>query len=285
METKFRIMLVGAHPDDCEGKGGGYAAKMAALGHRVAMLSITDGSLGHFELNRHKLIDIRREEAEQAASSIGAESIIMDIPDGELVSDLATRKKLTAVIRDFAPNLIITHRPNDYHTDHRNASLLVQDASYMLGVPGFVPGTPSMRFMPHVMYFHDSFKNPVFEPDVVISIDDVIEKKFEMMACHASQYFEWLPWMDGRLEEIPESYEERLMWIRRPLLDEPDPPTFTIKQTRGEKALFEITKQYRGYLEERYGDSAEEVKFVEAFECCEYGAGFTQEHLEQYFPF
>ena len=69
----------------------------------------------------------------------------------------------------FNPELVISHRPNDYHADHRAAGQLVQDASYLLTVPHECPDTPAMRFMPVIMYYEDRFVNPPFRADLVIS--------------------------------------------------------------------------------------------------------------------
>ena len=69
--------------------------------------------------------------------------------------------------------MIITHRPNDYHADHRAAGLLVQAASYILIVPRECPETPAMQKMPVIMYYEDPFSNPVFRPDIVLFSDNL----------------------------------------------------------------------------------------------------------------
>lgn len=280
----LRILLIGAHPDDCEGLGGGYATLMTRLGHAVKMLSMTDGSLGHYAEPKQELIPRRRLEAQAAADIIGAQSQVLANPDGELTTDLPTREGLVHTIREYAPDLIITHRPFDYHPDHRNTSILVQDASYLLCVPGYCPGTPALRDMPHIMFFQDHFKQPPFEPDVVISIDEVMDTKYRMMAAHASQYFEWLAWMDHRLDEVPTTSEARLEWLRSPRLTDPVPDQAQPGYQRGEQGQALRADRYRKELIDRYGESATALNFVEAYQCCEYGASFTEGDLARYFP-
>lgn len=264
--VKLRILLIGAHPDDCEGCAGGYAAHMAQRGHDVCLLSMTDGGAGHYELSSHQLIPIRAKEAQAAADLIGAESMILPNADGSLINDLATRKQLIRTIREYQPDLIMTHRPNDYHADHRNTSLLVQDASYLLRVPGFAPETPALGYEPYVMFFRDNFKKPPFQADVVISIDETYETKMKMMACHRSQYFDWLPWIDGILDQVPESEEEQDKWL---------------SERRGRR---NTTNEYREQLQARYGDEGVAVEYCEAFEASEYGAQLDDEAIAKLFP-
>jgi len=283
-QQKLRILLLGAHPDDCESCAGGYAAIMAERGHIVKLASMTDGCLGHYQHPPAELVKIRSNESAHSAALIGAEWEHYPNTDGSLICDLNTRKMLVRRIRSFAPDLIITHRPNDYHADHRNTSLLVQDASYLLRVPGFCPDTPAMERMPYIMHFHDWFENPLFKPTVVVAVDDVMDLKYRMMACHSTQYFEWLPWLDGRLDEVPAEEKARLLWLRRPLLDEPDPPTQSIKQPRGEKGQYQITNQYRELLKKRYGAYGERIRFCEAFAACEYGAAIDEKAISLLFP-
>lgn len=283
MEQKLRILLIGAHPDDCEGCAGGYAALMTQQGHHVGMMSMTDGSLGHFKYPPSELVAIRKAEARKAAELIGAESIILPIQDGHLENNLYTRKMLIRSIRAFNPDLIITHRPNDYHADHRNTSLLVQDASYLLRLPGFCPEAQPLEKTPYILFFHDNFEKPPFDPCVVISIDEVYDTKVRMKACHASQYFEWLPWLDGNLDMVPDDEQGRLTYVRSPLLDGNELANKAIKQSRGEKGQYRITQQYQELLYSRYGNQAKHVVFSEAFEASEYGNTVDEAAIEKLF--
>ena len=162
MENKnLRILMIGAHPDDCEFSTAGVAIKYRQLGHTVMFVSMTNGDAGHHEISGFKLTQIRKNEANQAAAITGIKSKVLDIQDGRLEADLRTREKLISLIREFKPDLIFTHRTNDYHPDHRNTAILVQDSAYAVMVPAICPLSPPLRYQPIVLYMHDYFKKPI----------------------------------------------------------------------------------------------------------------------------
>ena len=167
---------------------------------------------------------------------------------------------------DSKPRILLIGAHPDDHADHRNTSLLVQDVSYLLRVPGFAPDTPALEYEPYVMFFRDSFKKPPFQADVVIAIDETFETKVKMMACHRSQYFDWLPWIDGILDRVPESEEAQDAWLR---------------ESRGHS---DVAEQYREQLQTRYGDEAPQIEHCEAYEASEYGARLDEEAIAKLFP-
>jgi LmbE family N-acetylglucosaminyl deacetylase len=128
-ETPPSLLVFGAHPDDCEYSAGGLAALWTARGGRVLLVSLTNGDAGHQTLGGGTLARIRRAEAQAAAGVIGAEWLVLDHRDGELLPTLDLRRKVISLIRDFKPDLVLTPRPYDYHPDHRAAAILVQDAA------------------------------------------------------------------------------------------------------------------------------------------------------------
>ena len=180
MEKKLKVLMIGAHPDDNDICGGGLALKYAKAGHSVRFLSVCNGCGGHHKMQPKEIAERRYGETQAVAAFAGIEYDVWNIPDCEVIADLETRKKLITYIRKFNPDIIFSHRTNDYHADHRNVAMLVQDASYLLTVPNLYPEEPAMRFMPVIMYFRDHFKNPPFVPDIVIDIDDVIDDKFRL---------------------------------------------------------------------------------------------------------
>ena len=283
-DTALNILLIGAHPDDCELLAGGYAARMTKRGHQVRLLSMTDGSRGHYALAPQELIPIRRAEAQAAADLIGAESEVLSYRDGQLMPELETREYLIRYIRTYAPDLIITHRPNDYHPDHRYTSLLVQDSAFLLGVPGICPETPVPARTPHILFFQDRFLKPPFQPDIVISIDETFETRMAMVAQHASQVFDWLAWLDGNLDEIPESDEDRLRWLRGTYDGDRKTDVMDREDRRGAKGRNDLAKRYRSQLVARYGEAGQDVQFCEAFEISEYGAPVDEAALARLFP-
>ena len=267
-DGKLNIIAFGAHPDDCDQRAGGVAAKYAALGHRVRFVAVTNGDAGHQTEGGGALAARRRAEAKEAGRRIGGDYITLDNHDGELLPTLKPREDIIRQIRLWNADLVLAPRPNDYHPDHRYTGVLVQDAAYMVVVPNIAPDTPALRRNPVFMYFQDNFQRPnPFRPDVAVSIDDVIEKKLEMMDAHVSQFYEWLPWVAGRLEEVPKGAAERKEWLRKTRAGQ---PSVAVRETLGKW----------------YGpEKARDVRHAEAFEICEYGTRPDEALIRKLFPF
>ena len=213
--TPLRLLILGAHPDDSEFHAGGLASLYCKLGHKVKMVSATDGSAGHHQIKREELANLRRKEAAAAAGVIGATGVTWDFADGELQATLELRHRIIAEIRTYRPDLVLTHRTNDYHPDHRAVGQAVQDASFLVRVPHVVPDVPALDRDPVVAYMADMFTKPTpIEPHVVLDIGDRIDTIVRMLAQHASQVFEWLPYLEGKTEEVPEDETERLAWLK-----------------------------------------------------------------------
>ncbi len=201
----------------------------ARRGSRIGIFCLTDGSAGHQALDRVSLARRRATEAAQAAELIGAELEIWPVPDGELEPSLGNRLRLIEAIRAFAPDLLLTHRLNDYHPDHRATAQLVQDACYLLRVPNVAPGTPALRRDPVVLAAADFFTRPApFRADVVLGTDSVIEPVLDMLSCHASQVFEWLPFIsDTPLKGDPRQWLREFYGARPKALARRHAPDFT----------------------------------------------------------
>src|SRR5262245_20126385 len=205
-DERLRLLIVGAHPDDADYYAGGTAALYRAAGHEVVMVSLTNGDAGHHRQAGVELARRRKAEAKAAGDVIGARYIVFDNPDGELLPTLDDRRQVIRLIRTHRPDLILTHRPNDYHPDHRYTSQLVQDAAYMVTVPAIVPDAPHLRANPVIAYLPDDFQRPYpLQPAVAVDVDGVMDQIVSMLHCHASQFYEWLPY-NGRVEsEVPAS--------------------------------------------------------------------------------
>ncbi len=269
-EGKLRIIAFGAHPDDCDIRAGGTAAKWAALGHHVKFVAVTNGDAGHQSQGGGALAARRRAEAKEAGRRIGIDDYeTLDNHDGELVPSLDVRKQIIRKIREWNADMVLAPRPNDYHPDHRYTGMLVQDAAYMVTVPNICPETPSLRKNPVFFYFQDAFQRPnPFRPDVVVSIDEVFDKKLSMLDAHVSQVYEWLPWHDGALDKVPKDPEARKEWLRGSYAG------------RGR-----VSPALREELKKWYGGKADSIQIVESFEVCEYGERPSREQLLRMFPF
>jgi LmbE family N-acetylglucosaminyl deacetylase len=267
---RLRILVFGAHPDDCEFTTGGVAALYARQGHEVMFVSVTNGDAGHQDTGGARLAQRRRAEALAAAAVIGISYTLLDNHDGELLPTLENRRQIIALIRAFRPDLIMSPRPNDYHPDHRYTALLIQDAAYMVMVPNICAFAEHLSYNPAIVYVADTFQKPYpFKPDVVVAIDDVVERKVDMLHAHESQIYEWLPYVGGYLDQVPAARSERRAWLRQAL----DP------------RLRRDADRFRDQLLARYGDQAGRgIQYAEAFEWCEYGAPMTEARLAQLFP-
>ncbi len=291
MAKKLKVLMIGAHLDDNDFQGGGTALKYIKAGHEVRFISLCNGCGGHHTHTPEEIAARRYKEAQEVKKVAGLSAYdVWEINDCEIMADLETRKRLVRYIREFSPDIIFSHRTNDYHADHRNTAVLVQDASYLLIVPNFCPEVPAMKVMPVIMFFSDEFKNPPFAPDVVVSTDDVIDKKYEMYNCHVSQIYEWLPYTHGELDLVPKGEKERLEWYRNPRI--PRDKTLTFEELQAYKTknhseyreAFDACK-FRDLLVKRYGEAGKKVLFAESFEVSEYGTQLTKENEKELFPF
>jgi LmbE family N-acetylglucosaminyl deacetylase len=265
--TPMRIIMIGAHPDDCDNDGGGTAILLASLGHAVKFVSVTNGDAGHQTQGGGALAKRRMAEAKEAGKRFGVAYDVLDNHDGELLPSLDIRHQIIRKIREWNADVVIAPRPNDYHPDHRYTGVLVQDAAYMVTVPNVTPDVAPLRKNPVFLYFEDHFQRPnPFRPDVVVDITAVIEKKVHGMSAHESQYFEWLPWIAGYLDEVPKDRTQWEAWLLK-------------RQSR------EFSPAMKKSLEQWYGsEKAMKVKYAEAFEICEYGKQPNAEDLRKIFP-
>ena len=268
---RLRVLVFGAHPDDCEFTAGGVAALYARQGHQVMFVSVTNGDAGHQDTGGARLAQRRRAEALAAAAVIGVEYTLLDNHDGELLPTIENRRQIIGLIRDFRPDLMMSPRPNDYHPDHRYTSQLIQDAAFMVMVPNICAFAEHLPYNPAIVYVGDTFQKPApFTPDVVVSIDDVVEQKVDLLHAHESQVYEWLPYVGGYLNNVPAAPAERRPWLRQAL----------------DRRLRRDADRFRELLIARYGDApGRGVTYAEAFEWCEYGAAKTEAALTRLFPF
>jgi len=275
-DGKLRIIVFGAHPDDCEGRAGGVAAMWAAQGHHVKFVSTTNGDIGHAEIAGGPLARRRAKEVKEAAKILGIdESVVLDNHDGELMPTLENRKALVRLIRQWKADIVMGHRPNDYHPDHRYTGVLMQDAAFMVTVAHFCPDVQQLSKNPVFLYLSDNFQKPnPFEPDVVVATDEVFEKKTDALWTMESQV-ESL-WTTGNFEKIVPVPKEASARQKRKQ---------EIQERFGRRDELTANK-YREKLIELYGaEKGKKVRYAEAFEVCEYGRQPLAEELKQLFPF
>ena len=266
-KEQLNVIVFGAHPDDCDNKMGGTAALFAQMGHRVKFVSVTNGDAGHYEKGGGHLAKIRRKEAQEAGRRLGIEYTVLDNHDGELFPTLDVRHQIIREIRNWNADIVLTHRPVDYHPDHRYTGVLVQDAAYLVIVPNVTPDTPPLQKNPVFLYLQDHFQKPnEFKADINVDITSVFDKKMDALDAHQSQFYEWLPWTAGKLKDVPKTEKEKREFLikgwSRPI---------------SEKTRASLTKWYGS-------KKAMAAKHAESFEICEYGKQPTDAEIRQLFP-
>ncbi|MDP3434772.1 MAG: PIG-L family deacetylase [Bacteroidota bacterium] len=265
-DQKINVVVIGAHPDDCDLDAGGTAILFAKMGHRVLFVSATNGDAGHFNKGGEVLAKIRKSEAAEAGKRFGITYKVLDNHDGLLMPDLKLRLELIRLIREWNADVVIGPRPNDYHPDHRNTAIAIQDAAYLVIVPNIAPETTALKKNPVFLYTEDRFQQPnPFRPDIVVDISEVFEQKIYALAAHESQFFEWLPWTSGQLANVPETEPDRLKWL-------------------ADKRKGSLSKEVRAGLIKWYGENGNQAKYAEAFEICEYGSYPNEAEIRRIFP-
>jgi LmbE family N-acetylglucosaminyl deacetylase len=233
----------------------------------VQFVSVANGDAGHHEISGAELARRRLAETKEAGRRLGIEYEVLNNRDGEVLATMDLRRQVIRMIRLWRADLVLVHRPNDYHPDHRYTSILVQDAAYLVVVPSLVPEAPALKKNPVFLYFEDSFQRPnPFRPDIAVIVDDAIDYKVDALDAHVSQFYEWLPWVEGNAEDVPRDPAERKAWLK------------------GQRAGT-VCPASRAALVKWYGpEKGNRARYCESFEICEYGAQPDETGIRQLFP-
>src|SRR3954470_2085361 len=266
----LRIIAFGAHPDDAELKASGVAALWAAQGAKVKFVAMTNGDIGHFAQAGGPLAKRRKAEVAECAKILGIENEVLDIHDGELVPTLENRKKMARLIRDWQADIVLGHRPYDYHPDHRYTGVLMDDAAVVVVARFFVPDTKPTPRNPVFMYYSDNFQDPKpFTPSIVVGIDAAAEKKWQCISAMPSQFGDRDSWQARTQPGVPPGDAERAAY----LLD-------MVK-----KRNIAVADQYRERLIALYGaERGNKIQYAEAFQLGQYGRQAPPEELKAMFP-
>jgi LmbE family N-acetylglucosaminyl deacetylase len=216
----------------------------------------------------------RTAEVQESAKVLGTTVQVLDIHDGELMPTLEHRKTIVRLIRDWNADIVISHRPWDYHPDHRYVGVLVQDAAYMVAVPFLCPDTPPLEKNPVFLYSSDRFQKPYpFKADIAVSIDDVFAQKLTAIAKLESQVFEGgaLGNAESMAQVPPASQPDlRMKWLRE----------------RWQTRQASEADRCRDTLMQLYGvERGKQIEYAEAFEICEYGRQPSPQEIRELFPF
>ncbi len=225
-------MAIAAHPDDIEFLMAGTLIRLGQAGYELHYMNLANGCCGTTQYDAATIADMRREEGRRAAALIGAHFHDSLCNDLEIFYDRATLARLTAVVRDVAPEIVLTHSPSDYMEDHTNACRLAVSAAFCRGMPNFpvepkTPPTDKPVTVYHAQpYSHRDPLRRLVWPDVFVDVTDVLQRKIEMLACHESQkvwldesqghdsYLQALQDLDAELGQMSGVYQYAEGWRR-----------------------------------------------------------------------
>lgn len=270
--SQSNVIVIGAHPDDCELLVGGSAAKLIEKGHKVKFVSMTNGNKGH-HLHQPKAIEeIRRKEVEEVKRRLGCEYEVINVNDGELIASLELRNEVIRLIREWKADVVMTHPAYDYHPDHRHTSTLVQDAAFMVTVPLANPTVPYLRNNPVFLYMLGRLENPNKpQTEIIVDISSVLEKKADVVDAHYSQLYEWLPWINQNpLGDVDVNDKaSRIKYL------------YTYLLGRGK-----ATERDAAAIKRWYGDQTDvkSMKSVERYEVCPFGKQVSDDELKRLLP-
>ncbi len=180
-----------AHPDDAETFCGGTIAQLVKNGNTVRLIVCTSGDRGSHqrELSPTSLIELRRNEQEEARLILGMEEVIwLNYADGELVRKPELRDHLIRLFRQLRPQVILTFDPwkhYEFHPDHRTVGFYATEARMLADLPWIYPeltmeGIPPWH--PEEMYLFAPQ-----EPNYWVNIHSVLETKIRARLAHCSQ--------------------------------------------------------------------------------------------------
>jgi N-acetylglucosamine malate deacetylase 1 len=236
------ILAIHAHPDDIEILAGGSMALLASAGNRVVFVTMTPGDCGSHQHPPHEIAAIRRREAASSARLAGAEYRCAEFRDLTIFSDDPSRRRVTEILRQVRPDLVLTSSPTDYMCDHEATSELVRDACFAAPAPNYKThagdAAAPIPAIPH-LYFMDSVggvdrENRPIAPDFFVNVKSVFAVKKAMLAEHASQR-EWLRQHHG--------IDEYLDMMER------------MTRANGQRAGVELAEGFRRYKGHPYPES------------------------------
>ena len=210
-----RVLAVMAHPDDIEMTCAGTLALLKRAGWDVHMASMTAGDLGSATLSRSEISRIRRREAAASAKLLGARYTCLEFADLTLVYGERTKRRVSALLRQVRPDLVIVPSPVDYMADHEETPRIVREAAFASTIPNWKASLAGRRprpcdTLPGILYADpidnvDHFGRRV-RARYVVDITATIDLKERMLAAHDSQRA-WLRQQHGE--------DEYLRWMRR----------------------------------------------------------------------
>lgn len=181
-----RILTVVAHPDDAELLCAGTLARAKIDGAAIGICVLCNGDKGQPIKPIKNLAVVRRKEMTVATNLLGAKLFLGGFSDSTLCDDQTHRATLIEIFRQFRPTLVLAHSPEDYHSDHRAASALAENASWSCASRGYKTKSPPVA-SPPALWWMDTVNMSGFLPEFFVDISAHAKLKQQMLACHKSQ--------------------------------------------------------------------------------------------------
>ncbi|SFD50655.1 bacillithiol biosynthesis deacetylase BshB1 [Chitinophaga sp. CF118] len=182
---KLDILAIAAHPDDVELACAGTLMVHAAQGMKVGVLDLTRGELG-----TRGTAETREEEAAASAAVMGLSvRENLGIADGFFRNEKAEQLALITAIRKYRPDIVLANAFEDRHPDHGRAARLIADSCWLSGlrkIETTLDGQPQEAWRPSQVFHF--LQEKYVEPDFVVDITDVIERKKEAIKCFKTQF-------------------------------------------------------------------------------------------------
>ena len=191
--AKPSAIAIGAHPDDIEFCMAGTLLQLREKGWGVHYFNLSSGNLGSVEMSSAKTAQIRAKEARQASKILGAKFYPSISKDLEIMYDVPTLRKVSAVIRKTKASIVLTHSPVDYMEDHTNTCRLAVTAAFTHGMPNFRSQPRTKHYSRDVAVYHampHSLQGPLREKVVAgafVYTSQVHDKKMKALSAHVSQ--------------------------------------------------------------------------------------------------
>ena len=183
---KLDLLVFGAHPDDVELSCSGALLVEKMKGKKVGIIDLTRGELG-----TRGTAEKRKQEATDAAFIMGITTREnLDMADGFFKNDEAHQRKIISAIRKYQPEIVLCNAPEDRHPDHGRAADLVYAAAFLSGLAKIeTEYNSSLQQAWRPKYVFNYIQDRYLNPDFVVDITPVFEKKIEAIKAYKTQFY------------------------------------------------------------------------------------------------
>jgi N-acetylglucosamine malate deacetylase 1 len=186
------VLSINAHPDDAEAWNAGVLKLLKDKGYKIVIATMTGGDLGGCNMTMEETARVRYEEAKKAAAVLDAEYYTLGGVDGFLFDSRELRLKVISLIRQVRAGIIFTHLNNDYHSDHRTTSNIVEVAAMVSSLDTVPVREKPVEITPLLYHtspltLSDPLGSQIVPPHFYVDVTSVIETKKKMLGYHISQ--------------------------------------------------------------------------------------------------